>query len=241
LLGSRRGPTDRGCNEGQHRICCEWARDRRDRVIVTEKLDGSNVGAARIDGEIVAITRSGYVANTSPYEQHHMWGEWVAKNRARFLALLEDGERACGEWLALAHGTRYALPHEPLVVFDIRRGHNRATWDDVVDRCSAQGFTLPHLLHDGCSLSVADAMAALGPHGHHGATDEAEGAVWRVERTNRHGVAAVDFLAKYVRAGKVDGRYLAELNGGDAVWNWRDLDAYYDDTPQKWAVLGPLL
>ena len=48
LLGSRRGPTDRGCNDGQHRICCERTRDKRDRIIVTEKLDGSNVAAAKI-------------------------------------------------------------------------------------------------------------------------------------------------------------------------------------------------
>jgi hypothetical protein len=40
--------------------------------------------------------------------------------------------------------------------------------------------------------------------------------VYRVERKGRF-----DYLAKYVRPGKVDGKYLPELNGGDAVWNWR--------------------
>jgi len=60
-------------------------------------------------------------------------------------------------------------------------------------------------------------MEALGKHGHYGAIDEAEGAVWRVERKGK-----VDFLGKYVRAGKIDGKYLPEMTGGEAVWNWRE-------------------
>jgi hypothetical protein len=43
-----------------------------------------------------------------------------------------------------------------------------------------------------------------------------EGAVWRVERKGK-----VDFLGKYVRPEKVDGCYLPEISGEEAVWNWR--------------------
>jgi hypothetical protein len=50
----------------------------------------------------------------------------------------------------------------------------------------------------------------------HGAIDEPEGAVWRVERQGQ-----VDFLTKYVRPGKADGCYLPELSGEEPVWNWR--------------------
>lgn len=49
----------------------------------------------------------------------------------------------------------------------------------------------------------------------HGALDPVEGAVWRVERGG-----SVDFLAKYVRPDKVDGCYLPDIAGCEAVWHW---------------------
>lgn len=48
LPNSRLGVGDYHCHEGQARICCEKARDKHDRIIVTEKLDGSNVCVANI-------------------------------------------------------------------------------------------------------------------------------------------------------------------------------------------------
>ena len=50
----------------------------------------------------------------------------------------------------------------------------------------------------------------------HGATDPVEGAMWRVERQGK-----VDFLAKFVVEGKVDGAYLPEIAGCAPIWNWR--------------------
>jgi len=46
--------------------------------------------------------------------------------------------------------------------------------------------------------------------------DQTEGVVYRVERKGK-----VDFLAKWVRHDKVDGKYVPENNGGETVWNWR--------------------
>ena len=62
LPTSRMGPADKHCHEGQSRICTEKVRDRHDEIIVQEKLDGSCVAAAMIDGLIVPLTRSGYIA-----------------------------------------------------------------------------------------------------------------------------------------------------------------------------------
>jgi hypothetical protein len=221
LPGSRMGPADRTISPGQGRIATERTRDRYDFVVVQEKLDGSNVAVARIDGCIVPLNRAGYVVNTSPYEQHWRLGEWAYSQQARFLALLEDGDRVCGEWLMQAHGTRYSLPHEPFVAFDIMRGERRALWEEVSERLSAQGFTLPHTLHAEFSpFPIARALSALGKRGHHGAMDDVEGAVWRVERKGK-----IDFLAKYVRPDKQDGTYLPGCCGNpknaEPVWNWR--------------------
>lgn len=57
------------------------------------------------------------------------------------------------------------------------------------------------------------------------AIDPVEGAVWRVERSNPTGAKGerkegVDFLVRYVRPDKVDGLYLPEISGKEAVWNW---------------------
>jgi len=227
LPGSRMGVGDHKCHEGQKRIATEKARDRHDLVIVQEKVDGSNVGIARIDGMIYPITRAGYLVDTSPFEQHWRFGEWVYSQQDRFLACLQDGERLCGEWLMQAHGTRYKLPHEPFVVFDLIRGNERATLNELSERVKEQEFVLPRLLHRGSPFSIASALEAIAVSGH-GAIDPVEGAVWRVERNEvinpRQGgdrAWKVDFLAKYVRPEKQDGIYLPEQSGGEPIWNWR--------------------
>lgn len=212
LPNSRIGPGDHHVHAGQGLICTQKVRDRHDRVIVTEKLDGSNVGVVLLGGQIIALGRSGYLAETSKFEMHQLFADWVRQNEGRFRSLLGEGERCVGEWLAQAHGTRYNLPHEPFVIFDIMRGSDRLPWGEVVGRCT--DFILPHEIHTG-AISVEDAMAKLG-QGFHGAIDEVEGAVWRVERNGEF-----DFMAKFVRPDKQDGKYLPEISMQPEIWNWR--------------------
>jgi hypothetical protein len=220
LPGSRRGPGDHGVNDGQARICCEKTRDRHDRVIVTEKLDGSNVGVARIGYEIVPLVRAGYVATTSPFEQHHLFAAWVRARVILFQAVLLDGERLCGEWLALAHGTRYDLAgRSPFALFDLMRVQERAPWDELMSRLDAvtpEEIGIAPMLSDGPPITLKVANRLLGERGHYGAQDPAEGFVYRVERKG-----AFDFMAKWVYPGKQDGRLLADIGGGEPVWNWQ--------------------
>ena len=216
LPNSRVTPADKHCHEGQARIATERARDRHDEIIVQEKLDGSNVGVALVDGCIVALTRAGYLARTSPFEQHWHWANWVESYKERFLAVLkENGERLCGEWLMQAHGTRYALLHEPFVAFDIMKEHHRVPYDEFILRVRYGNFTIPHLLHKGQPISVQYALSLVGEHGYHGAIDEIEGVVWRVQRRGE-----VDFLVKYLKPYKEDGIFLPEKSGGNSIWNW---------------------
>ena len=224
LSGSRMGPGDHKCDEGQEIIACVKARDKYDRIIVQEKLDGSNVGVARIDDILYPLTRAGYVANTSPYKMHHLFFDWVFESMERFMAVLKNGERLCGEWLLVAHGTRYKLPHEPFVAFDIMSNqHTRMPYDEMKDRIGDR-FVMPHLLSDGGPVGIEKALGLLGEYGFHGALEPTEGAVWRVERSklkdrSRGNIAGrypvVDFLVKYVRPDKEDGKYLE----GEPVYN----------------------
>ena len=140
--------------------------------------------------------------------------------------MLQDGERVVGEWLAQAHGTRYKLKHEhdygvrydlkhePFVAFDLMRGTERVTHDEFIN-CVYGWFVPAYTLPYEHPLSVEFVMGELGEYGKHGAIDPIEGAVWRVERDGK-----VDFLVKYVRPDKVDGKYLENVSGKDAVWNW---------------------
>jgi RNA ligase len=213
LPGSRLGPGDHHCHAGQEVICWTKARDKNDRIIVTEKLDGSNVTVARIGDYIVALGRAGYLAQTSKYEQHQLFATWVREREALFRKALAPGFRFVGEWMAQAHGTRYQLPHEPLVVFDLMRGQQRLSHD--LCRDAARDLPCAAVLHDGGPIG-RDAILLKLVHSNHGAIDPVEGAVWRVERRGEF-----DFIAKWVRPDKRDGSYLPEISGLSAHWNWR--------------------
>jgi ATP-dependent RNA circularization protein (DNA/RNA ligase family) len=210
------GPGDHHCAPGQDAICTVKARDKHDLIIVQEKLDGSCVSAARIGDDIVALVRAGYPAQSSKYEQHQLWADWVRRHQERFRAALSDGERVVGEWLAQAHGTRYKLKHEPFVMFDIMRGTARRLTDDVMSIAVANEFATPHVLHRGGPIAVAEAYSRAVSINAHGAIDPIEGVVYRVEREGR-----IDFLAKWVRSDKADGCYLQSETGEPPVWNWR--------------------
>lgn len=211
---SRLGEGDHKVEEGMAKICLEKTRDRHDIVIIQEKLDGSNCAVAKVGGEIFSLTRAGYEATTSPYEQHHLFAYWVRENHQRFFDLLNEGERVVGEWLALAHGTKYELTHEPFVTFDIMTEEKRITYWEFLNRVKRFGFTTPKLISYGKPVSHKEILKILEPSGH-GAKDPVEGYVCRVERKGE-----VDFLAKFVRSDKEDGKYFKEKFGED-VWNWK--------------------
>ncbi|NTX02256.1 RNA ligase family protein [Myxococcus sp. CA040A] len=220
LPGSRTGPADKHLSLELARICTERLRDARDSVIVLEKLDGSCVAAARLGDEVIALGREGRLAAHSPNEARQLWSSWVSTHAERFKAVLQPGEWLVGEWLALAHGTRYALAHEPFVAFDLMRQGARLPWVELTSRVRAGGFTMPGVIHEGGPLNIDTAMALLPPGGFHHALDPVEGAVWRLERQDGAGVR-VELLTKYVRRDKVDGSLLPENTGRPAIWNWR--------------------
>lgn len=216
LPGSRLGPGDHHCHVGQDAICTVKARDRHDRIIVTEKLDGGNVAVAKVGGVIWALGRAGYPAITSPFEQHHFFDAWVSVGKSKWDAMLREGEVAHGEWLAQAHGTIYDLDHAPFVMFDLTNAGKRVLHDEMVSRGDVYGVATAAVVSDGPPIAVADALTLLGEFGRHGAREAVEGIVYRVERKGQF-----DFLAKYVRPDKVDGKYLPEITGSAPYYHWR--------------------
>lgn len=202
--GSRLGPADHHCSPGQQIIATEKKRDKYDYVIVQEKLDGGNVGVCKVNGKVLAITRAGYLAETSKYRTHHSFKLWVEREYKRFDDLLNEGERVCGEWLLTAVGTKYDLPHEPFVAFDLIHDKTRYPYHEFIARLAYSDFVIPQCLSIGEPLPIETALTLIEVSAH-GALEPVEGAIWRVERKG-----VVDFLCKYVRADKVDGKYLKE-------------------------------
>lgn len=224
LPNSRLGLGDHHCSEGQARIATLKPRDKNDLIIVQEKLDGSCVSVAKIEGVCYALSKSGYLVSDSPHLQHRIFDRWVQENYNRFDSVLKNDERICGEWLIQAHGTRYSLKHEPFVAFDILGSEQgQLAYSDFVDRVGMI-FVTPCLIHIGTPISVQDALRILGIHGHHGAVDEAEGLIYRVERQGK-----VDFICKYVKPDKKVGCYLESETHGEPVWNI---------SPDKWGVFA---
>lgn len=212
---SRMGPGDHAVHPGQAKICTEKVRDKHDRVIVQEKLDGSCCCVALVGGIVHPLGRAGWPAVSSKYFQHRLFHDWAMLNSERFFSVLKEGERLVGEWLAQAHSTRYDLNHDPFVVFDIMTEDKRIPFNEFRDRVGDK-FKTPYLLSDGPPVNVQSAIALAQAHNHHRAIDPIEGVVLRVERRGE-----IDFLAKYVRPEKLDGIYLPEISGQEAVWNWQ--------------------
>ena len=204
LPNSRLGVGDHHIELGQAIIATEKRRDKHDTIIVQEKLDGSNVGVLHLNGELIALTRNGFRCIDSPYLVHQTFYNYVEQNRQMFYALLNEGERVVGEWLYQAVGTIYELQHEPFVMFDMINGKEKQPFEYVESWSRQLGITMPKLLHIGDSLSVDKALELLGEFGHHGATETCEGLIYRVERNNKF-----DFLCKFVREDKQDGKYMA--------------------------------
>ncbi len=222
LPGSRTGKADRHVGRIRGESLTLKATEGA-RILVEEKLDGTCVVVVREGTTVLAHGRDGRPAHASRNLGRRLFAQWVQERHEQFLALLEDGEHACGEWLPLAHGTRYGLAHEPFVLFDLVRFGKAVCRDWLVEKATRTGFTTPCILHKGDALPTALALELLGERGHHGA-DAAEGVVYREEWPDE---GACSFVAKLVRMDKIDGLYLADHTGQGHLFNtWPGSEAW---------------
>jgi hypothetical protein len=182
---------------------------KRDKLYVTEKIDGANVGVYKRDGRLHPVMRKGYDVRTSEYGFLHRFADFVSDNSTRFDGLLSDGERVCGEWMIKTHSLFYKMPHEPFVVFDIIQGLEkpvRPGYAEIIARCKNYGFITAGLVHEGCAISIEDALSALGG-GFHGCLSPPEGVAYRYERDG-----TFEMSAKYVSNLSVGGDFMDDEN-----------------------------
>lgn len=219
LPGSRMGPGDHFIQNSQAKILTDKSRDYKDLVIVQEKLDGANVGILRMDGKLVTLTRKGHRCIDSPLEQFSMFERFVRRNESLF-DFIQEGERLVGEWIAMAHGTKYKIDNDfPFIAFDLIKDHTRELYVEFRSRIGNK-VPVAKLLHIGHPISIKNILKIISvkngeTYGFHGSLEFVEGAVWRVEREGK-----VDFLGKYVRPEKEDGKYFSQ-DHGNLIWNYR--------------------
>lgn len=205
LSNSKLGTGDHFIHVGQEAIMTTRKRDKHDRILVFEKYDGSNVGITKINDTIIGITRAGYRAETSKYEQHIIFSKWVVENYLLFYEMLKEGERIVGEWLMQAHGLVYEISTDPIIFFDYFNYENKRINNDdfnlILNNYKLNGA---RLLHDGNSIAVENLIEKLNQKTENIKSIELpEGMIYRVERKGE-----VDFLAKWVRSDYIAGKYL---------------------------------
>lgn len=217
LPESRLGPGDHSLSIGQASILTDKTRDYKDLIIVQEKLDGANVGILRHEGKLIGLTRKGHRCIDSPMDQFQLFQKFIYWNEHLF-DFIEEGERLVGEWISMAHGTSYKVHNDfPFIAFDILKGDQRELYLNFRSRVGTK-IPIAHLLHIGSSISVKKIEKLIDirhgdTYGYHGALEPVEGAIWRVERESK-----VDFLGKYVRQFKEDGKYFNE-DHSKLIWN----------------------
>ena len=206
LSNSKLGEADSYVNPGQERILTIKKRDEHDEIIVTEKYDGSNVGIAKVNGKIIALTRKGYEATTSPYKMHHDFNDYVLANKNIFKEIINEGERLCGEWMQQPHGIKYNTKENPIIFFDLfNRKNKRKSFHKLTELCDAFSLPIVRALHVGESISTDIVKHELNKKTDwlYPPDEMPEGMVYRVERKG-----VFDFAAKWVRSDFVPGKYL---------------------------------
>lgn len=194
--------TDKKIPLKQEKILTTKVRDRHDVIIATEKVDGCNAGIIKLNSKIYGVTRAGYDVRDSPFKHIRLFQEYIEAHKKRYIEMLKERERLCGEWMVKVHSLEYNLPHEPFIAFDLINSNNeRLIYDKLIDICSQYDVMTAGLIHRDSPITIKDAMKKLG-NGFHGCMEQAEGVVYKCERNGK-----VVFLAKYVRD-KIDGLYM---------------------------------
>ena len=192
-------PGDRFIDQVCVNILTNKVRDENDTIYINELIDGLHLSVSLTNGTINCERRDGHPI-TEPNQEESIFMKWVSKHELRFKQLLEDGQTVHGEWILRAYGTKYAFSGDPYIVFDITKANKQLmTYDEALPKFTEGKFNIAPVLYvDNESVSIETAMdEMLGEYGYAGATDLAEGIVYRCERKGK-----VDFQAKFVRLGK---------------------------------------
>jgi len=216
LSNSKLGISDSRIDWGQEKILTDKKSNKHEEIFAFEKYDGSNVGICKINNQIIGLTKGGYMAKSSSFVQHKIFSDWVLKTEGRWHSLLNEGERLVGEWLLIAHGLKYRINTEPLVIFDhFTTNNKRSSFNFLSDLSHRYEFNTPRLLHRGDAISVNKLLPILNKRTNAiSSYKKPEGIVYRSEVNGE-----VKFLGKWVRSDFVQGEYIIGKKESELFWN----------------------
>jgi len=191
LPNSKHGRDDKGIQKGMADYFeSKYRPDTR--IIVTEKVDGSNVSIFNDNGKIMALSRGGYDAEFSNYQHHREFAKWV-KNLGNIGSsfILPVGHRVIFEDLSVPHGTIYKkIPK--LLLIDWKTRDGRLPWENI----HFLGIPKVQVVYSGAVPVSTDCINRVMPKkGFYGAKGGYEGLVYRMERFGEF-----QQLAKWVRS-----------------------------------------
>lgn len=157
-----------------------------DRVQVTEKVDGANVGMAR--GPIIRnrnhILRKGHTARTAAKRQFSSIFNWYYEHLHLFdeLDRLAPNTSVFGEWLLARHSVAYDLLPSWFLAFDLYDYASRRFMDPIEARdiLVAAGFEVVPELHTGPVGNPERLAAMLRERSPFSSTDMREGVYLKV-------------------------------------------------------------
>lgn len=210
----------------QEIMLTEKIRDRGDLIIITEKIDGCNVGVFRCNNKLYPLVRKGYDVRTNPVSWIKSFANYVEDRAEQFFDLLQDQKRVCGEWMIHQHTLKYKLKGDPFIAFDIIRG---IIENDILTCVKDLIKSIEHtgLVHIGSPMPPDIAMILLGKGFHGVEDDQPEGIVYRYESA-KYGF---EFSAKFVDNHKLG---INEYFKVDDPYAWNEFKNRY----RKYCILN---
>lgn len=164
-------------------------------VYMQEKMDGSCVGVTKLNGEILALTRNGYLAKNSIYKQHNAFDLYVQNNMNTFKDLVNEGDFAIFEYIGVNHGTLYKYMKDPLYLIDYFIDKKRQSVLVTSKIARKYGFNTPITWYMAESIKAKEVYNALREELESKGLDYLpEGLIYRCEKEE-----SFSFIAKWVR------------------------------------------
>lgn len=127
------------------------------RVVITEKVDGANMGFSLSEDKQILVQNRSHHVNPTSHDQFKKLGAWVEKHKEELLKLLDRDpyfpERYIlfGEWLYATHSIPYSRLPDYFMAFDLydRRTGTFASTNTLRSLLMNTSISVVPLLHEG--------------------------------------------------------------------------------------------
>lgn len=178
------------------------------KVVIEEKMDGSNVGIIR-HAKGFSLQKRNSLVGTSVHAQFDFFHGWAHGEAYERIMSVPSNTLIYGELLYATHHIHYDQLPELFLVFDVRRGKKWMKYNERSEFCEKYGFHTVPLVAEGnfAKDDLRDIVPERSAHG-----PECEGVV--VKRYAKHGY----FRGKIVKPG-----FIKALNDDDFHWSRKEV------------------